>query len=102
MNKGLFYQELVNKINQTLGRKTVSTEKIKSLMKEAKRVRRTQGTIGLLSFASQIPYQLFTPQEVDRLKQSPYWAEFSYKLVDSLVYEGVITPTESRMLKRYV
>ncbi|TCS93097.1 hypothetical protein [Hazenella coriacea] len=102
MSKDSFYQDLVKKINQTLGRKAVSVEQIKSLMKEAKRVRKTQGTMGLLSFASQIPYRLFSPQEVEKLKQSPYWGEFSSKLIDLLVYEGVITPTEARMLKRYV
>jgi hypothetical protein len=100
VNRNQVYQDVVRTINQTLGRKAVSVEQLKSLVNQAKMIRRTKGVMALMSFASQLPYRLFTQQEIDQLQRSPRWSELSGKMIDLMVYEGVITPTEAGMLKR--
>lgn len=96
------YQDVARTINQTVGRKAVTVEQMKSLVKEAKVVRRTQGVMGLWAFASQIPYRFFTEKEIEKLKQSPRWYELSSKMIDLMVQEKVITPMEAKMLKRHL
>ncbi|SEN15705.1 hypothetical protein [Lihuaxuella thermophila] len=100
MDKNQVYQDVVRTINQTVGRKAVTVEQIKSLVNQAKMIRRTRGVTGLMSFASQLPYRMFTQQEIERLQRSPRWYELSGKMIDLMVYEGVITPMEARMLKQ--
>ncbi|MBA4494748.1 hypothetical protein ACFO25_17450 [Paenactinomyces guangxiensis] len=102
MNNNHVYQVVARTINQTLGRKAVTVDQIKSLVSQAKMIRRRQGVMGLLAFSQQIPYRLFTQEEIERLKRSPRWYELSSKMIDLMVTEGVLTPAEAGMLKRSI
>jgi hypothetical protein len=102
MNSDTVYKNLVDTINQTVGRKAVSLKKIKTLVAEGKRIRKQYGLTGLWSYASQLPYHFFTKEEIKKLKESPRWNELSYKTIDAMVEEGVINPMEARMIKRSV
>ncbi|MBA4602410.1 hypothetical protein [Thermoactinomyces mirandus] len=97
-----FYRELAEEINRTVGRKAVSASKIKSLIRQAKQIRAVYGTAGLMSFARELPWRLFTPQEIERLQRSPRWPELSSKFVDAMVMEEVITPFEANMIRRFL
>lgn len=97
-----FYSDFVNVVNYTVGRKALTVEQLKQLIKEAKYIRRRYGLMELMSFASELPYRFFTQKEIDKLQRSPYYAEFSSRMIDYLVIEGVITPIEARLLKRYL
>jgi hypothetical protein len=97
-----FYVELAEEINRTVGRNAVSPQKIKSLIKQAKQIRRSYGKMGLWAFARELPWQIFTPREIDRLQRSPRWHELSNRFVDAMVMEGVITPFEANMIRRYL
>lgn len=95
-----FYRELADEINRTIGRKAISANKIKSVIRQAKQIRAAYGTAGLMSFARELPYRLFTPQELERLQRHPRWQELSSKFVDAMVMEGVITPFEANIIRR--
>lgn len=96
------YKETARTINKELGRKAVTPELLKKIVKNAKEVRRTRGTKGLLEYASDLPYSLFTEEEIEHLQQSPGYRVTVMKLIDLLVYERVINPFEAMLLKRYV
>ena len=98
--RNAFYEELAEEINRTVGRKAVSPGKIKSLIQQAKQIRRSYGKMGLWSFARELPWQICTPKEIDRLQRSPRWHELSNQFVDAMVMEGVITPFEANMIRR--
>ncbi|SMO46580.1 hypothetical protein [Melghirimyces algeriensis] len=100
--KKRFYRELCKNVNRILGRRAVTVDRIVRYVAEAKRIRRTKGTMDLIHFLTTLRERLFTPEEVKRLKQSSQYKEFSSRLLDLMVYEGVITVGESRMLKRMV
>jgi hypothetical protein len=102
MNSDTVYKNLVDTINQTVGRKAVSVKKIKTLVAEGKRIRKQYGLTGLWSYTLQFPYHFFTKEEIEKLKKSPRWNELSYKTIDAMVAEGVINPMEARMIKRSV
>jgi len=101
-NNLYFYRELVQTLNQTVGRQAVTVDQLLALIAEAKKIRKMQGPFGLMSFASELPYRFLTHQEVERIQQSPRWYEFSNKMIDLMVQEGVVTPFEATMLKRNV
>lgn len=100
--KRTLFKEVVQAVNQTLGRKAVTVERINQLVKETKRIRQARGTMALLQYLTHMKEQLFTPAELERLKKSPKQREFSFRMLDLLVHEHVITPREAQMLKRMV
>ncbi|MCH5584949.1 hypothetical protein MK805_08175 [Shimazuella sp. AN120528] len=102
MNREREYQEISDSINQLVGRKAVTSKKIKNVINEAKHIRKTQGTSGLLRFASALPYQFFTPKELDHIQATPQYRELSNRLIDLLVVEGVISSFEAMFLRRQV
>lgn len=102
MSKKALYQELTLKINKTLNRKAVSVEQIYAVVEKAKVVKKTKGTFGLFAFATKIPSHFFTDAEVEKLKKSPHWAEFSQKMIDLFVREGIISQSQASMAKRYL
>lgn len=102
MDKEAFYQSLAQNINQTLGRKAITAQKIDSIINYAKKVRRQQGVMGLWNFAAQLPLTLFTETEIERLKQSSQWETFTRKLIQVLIHERVISPFEAQMLYKYI
>ncbi|MGA8941934.1 MAG: hypothetical protein WB502_04360 [Thermoactinomyces sp.] len=95
-----FYRELADEINHTIGRKAISASKIKSLIRQAKQIRAAYGTAGLMSFARELPYRLFTHMELEQLQRHPRWRELLSKFVDAMVLEGVITPFEANIIRR--
>jgi hypothetical protein len=99
VSKTAFYRELVQEINQTVGREAVTTEQLKELVRQAKMIRRTQGLMGLLAFANQLPYRFLTPHEVQMIQRSPRYRELSRRTLQMLVMEGVITPFEANMVR---
>jgi hypothetical protein len=96
------YQEIADSINQLVGRQAVSSKKIKSIVKEAKYIRKTEGTAGLLRFATALPYQFFTPQELEYIQTTSQYRELSARLIDLLIAEGVISSFEAMFLRRQV
>lgn len=102
MSREREYQEIADSINSLVGRQAVTSKKIKNTIKEAKYIRRTQGTSGLLRFASALPYQFFTQQELDYIQTTPQYRELSNRLIDLLVAEGVISSFEAMFLRRQV
>lgn len=96
------YEELAQHINRMLGRKAVSARRIHGVVEQAKQVRRAGGVMALLHFSTELLHRLFTPEEVEKLKRSPRYREMSYKIIDLLVEEEVITRREAMMLKRAV
>ncbi|WP_044642572.1 hypothetical protein [Risungbinella massiliensis] len=96
------YKDTAKAINQELGRKAVSVEYLMKLVQEAKKVRRTRGTQGLIEFGSKLPTKLFSENEINKLQRSPQYRSTMSKMVDLLVYESVINPFEAMLLKRYI
>lgn len=96
------YEEAVQHINRILGRRAVSVKRIHRLIEQAKQVRRSGGVLALVHYSTELVHRLFTPGEVERLKQSPRYRELSHRLIDLLIEEGVITRQEAMMLKRTV
>ncbi|PTX61240.1 hypothetical protein C8P63_10734 [Melghirimyces profundicolus] len=102
MKEKAFYRELAKNVNQILGRKAVTSDRIVRAVGQAKYIRQTRGKMALIHYLHTLKERLFSESELERLKQSPRQREFSYGMLDILVYEKVITPAESRMLKRMV
>jgi hypothetical protein len=96
------YVDLARTINRTLGRKAVHPESIRQAVEEAKRIKRYGGTMELIHYATHLYETWFTPEEVEMLKQSPRKKELSYRLIDLLVLEKVLTPAQGMMFKRMV
>jgi hypothetical protein len=96
------YREVARTINQTVGRNAISADQLAGLVKEAKQVRKRRGSAGLMKYARELPYRFLTEEEVYKLKQSPRYRELSYKMIDLMVVEQVITPFEAMLLKRQV
>lgn len=105
MSKGYqdpLYQEVADLINSTTGRKAVSASRLQKLVLEAKYIRKTQGTMALMSFAQQLPYKFLSANEIETLKRSPKYREFSHRVIDLFVREGVISQFEAMMLRRSI
>jgi hypothetical protein len=102
MNLDTFYKNVVDTINQTVGRKAVSVNKIKTLVAEGKQIRKQYGLTRLWSYVLQLPNRFFTKGEIKKLMKSPRWNEFSHKTIAAMVEEGMIKPMEASMIKRYV
>jgi hypothetical protein len=100
--KNAIYAEAARQINQILGRKAVSVRRIHRLIEQAKQIRRSGGVLALLHFSTEMVHRLFTPEEVEMLKQSPRYREMSFQLIDLMVEEQVITRREAMILKRAV
>lgn len=96
------YQKLVDSINKMVGRQAVTSVKLKNLIKEAKTIRKTQGTSGLLRFASALPHQFFTQKEIDKIQKSPQWDVLSNKMIDLLVSENVVSPFEAVFMRKFL
>jgi hypothetical protein len=100
--KQLLYHDLARTINRTLGRTVVTVEGIHRTVEEAKRVRQTGGTMALLQYVNGLSERLFSPVDVEKLKQSPRRTELSNRMLDLLVLEKVLTPGQAMMLKGMV
>lgn len=100
-NKQLF-QELALKINKALNRKAVTVDQINGVVEKAKLVRKTKGSFGLFAYATKIPSHFFTEVEIEKLKNSPHWDEFSQKMINLFVREGIITQTQANMAKKFL
>jgi len=98
----VLYMDLARTINQTLGRKAIHPERIRQAVKEAKRIKRYGGTAELIHYATHLYETWFTPEEVEMLKRSPRKKELSYRMIDLLIMEKVLTPAQGMMLKRMV
>ncbi|TCP70647.1 hypothetical protein [Baia soyae] len=96
------YKEVSHLVNSTTGRKAVSASRLQKLVMEAKYVRRTQGTMGLMNYAQRLPYQFLSTNEIEMLRRSPKYREFSHRVIDLFVREGVISQFEAMMLRRAV
>ncbi|PTM59115.1 hypothetical protein [Desmospora activa] len=96
------YRELAQTVNRSLGRQAITTTLIEQTVAEAKKVRRLRGTWGLVKFLEGRMDRLFSSHEMEKLKLHPRRRELSYRMLDHLVAEGVMSPTESLMLKRMV
>lgn len=97
-----FYRQLAKQVNQTVGRKAISAEQIYHMVKKARRLRQQYGFRAVMQYAQELPYQMFRPQELHKLQQSPYWHEYCHAMIDLLIREHVLTPFEGRMARRYV
>ncbi|GGE16706.1 hypothetical protein GCM10011571_17980 [Marinithermofilum abyssi] len=100
--KQLLYHDFARTVNRTLGRTAVTVERIHRTVEEAKRVRQTGGTMALLQYVNGLSERLFSPVEVEKLKQSPRRTELSNRMLDLLVKEKVLTPSQAMMLKGMV
>ncbi|MBN2908282.1 hypothetical protein JQC72_01945 [Polycladomyces sp. WAk] len=98
----VLYMDLARTINQTLGRKAIHPERIRQAVEEAKRIKRYGGTAELIHYATHLYETWFTPEEVEMLKRSPRKKELSYRMIDLLILEKVLTPAQGMMLKRMV
>ena len=96
------YKEIADSINQLVNRQAVTPKKLMSIVREAKHIRKTQGTSGLLRFATALPYQFFTAKELEHIQSTPQYRELSNRLIDLLVAEGVISAFEAMFLRRQV
>lgn len=100
MGNQTLYREVEQAVNQALGRQAITTPMLKQTVAEAKKVRRLRGTWGVVKFLESRMERQFSPHEVEQLKLHPRRRELSYRMLDHLVAERVISPTESMMLKR--
>ncbi|SHE60351.1 hypothetical protein SAMN05444392_10233 [Seinonella peptonophila] len=97
-----YYQQLAERVNQRIGRRALTAEKIESIINRARRIRARHGVRALWNYASGLPYELFTEREINLLRQSPEWHAVSYELIDVLIQKGVITPWEAQFMKQYI
>ncbi|SDX99256.1 hypothetical protein [Thermoactinomyces sp. DSM 45892] len=100
--KDPLYRDVADLVNTTTGRRAVSASRLQKLVMEAKYVRKTQGTMGLMNYAQRLPYQFLSTNEIEMLRTSPRYREFSYRVIDLFVREGVISQFEAMMLRRAV
>jgi hypothetical protein len=98
----VLYVDLARAINETLGRKAIHPERIRQAVEEAKRIKRYGGTAELIHYATHLYETWFTPEEVEMLRRSPRRRELSYRMIDLLVRERVLTPTQGMMFKHMV
>jgi hypothetical protein len=96
------YREIVDGINQVVGRKAVTVDQLKRLVAEGRYIRQTQGMMALWHFAQGIPQRFLTEEETELLRQSPRYHELSQKTLNLLVKEGLLSSMEARMLRRYL
>ncbi|MBD1371397.1 hypothetical protein IC620_03390 [Hazenella sp. IB182357] len=99
MQQDQFIQEMVDKVNQTLGRSAIKRSDVKHVIVEAKRVRKQKGVFGLIGYASAIPKNYFSEQESEKLKNSRHWEPFMNGVLNLMVEEGVLSKMESKMMK---
>ncbi|MFC4076441.1 hypothetical protein [Salinithrix halophila] len=104
MNAGkkTLYREVAQTVNQALGRKAITPERIARTVEEAHGLRQRRGVFALLQYVNQLPNRYFTEEELEILKAHPRRRELTNRMLAHLVREGIITYTESMMLKRMV
>lgn len=96
------YREAANYVNSVIRRKAVTAHMFHQWVERAKRIKRTTGTMGLINHYKRLYKQVLSEREVEKLKNSPRKNEFSYRLIDVLIEEGVLSPTQAKWLKQYV
>lgn len=96
------YRETARYVNRVIRRKAVTAKMFHQWVEEAKRIKQTKGTMGLISHYKRLYKQVLTEQEVEKLKNSPRKKELSYKLIDVLIEEGVLSFAQAKWLKQYV
>ncbi|MCS1351376.1 hypothetical protein [Mechercharimyces sp. CAU 1602] len=99
-NADQLYKELVQIINQTVGRQAVTEQTLRQLMEEAREVKNTRGTMGLLQFSKSVSERLFTPAEREKLENSPYRKEYGSRIIDLMVAERIVTPIQGMWMKQ--
>lgn len=101
-NHQALYRETARYVNKIIRRKAVTPKMFHQWVEDAKRIKRTTGTMGLLSHYKRLYKQILTEHEIEKLKNSARKTELSYRLVDVLVEEGVLSATQAKWLKQYV
>lgn len=101
-NHQALYRETAKYVNSVVRRQVVTAKMFHEWVEEAKRVRQRAGMMGLISHYKKLYKQMLTDQEVEKLKRSPRKTELSYRLIDVLVEEGVLTANQAKWLKQYV
>lgn len=96
------YLSMVKIINQVTGRQAITIKKLQFMIRKAKAVRHSQGQFGLLLYGKEILQTLFLPREVEMLKRNRQYKPVISKLIQLLVIERVITPTEATKIKKYI
>lgn len=96
------YRETANYINSVIRRKAVTAHMFHQWVEQAKLIKQTSGTMGLVHHYKRLYKQVLSEREVEKLKNSARKNEFSYRLIDVLIEEGVLSPTQARWLKQYV
>lgn len=96
------YQQIADWVNQSLERKAISANQIVRIVQKAKSIRQQQGVWALWNFASQLPSNYFTEDEIEHLRQLPEWSIYAQQFIQQLIREGIITPWEAKMMERYI
>lgn len=101
-NHQALYREAANYVNSVIRRNAVTAHMFHQWVERAKRIKRTKGTMGLINHYKQLYKQVLSDREVELIKNSPRKKELSYRLIDVLIDEGVLSPTQAKWLKQYV
>lgn len=96
------YRETAKYVNKVVRRKAVSPRMFHQWVEEAKRIKMTTGTMGLIHHYKRLYKQVLTEREAEKLKHSARKTELSYRMIDVLIEEGVLSPTQAKWLKQYV
>lgn len=96
------YREIAKYVNKVVRRKAVTAQMFHQWVEEAKRIKVTTGTMGLINHYKRLYKQVLSEREVEMLKHSPRKIELSYRLIDVLIKEDVLSPTQAKWLKHYV
>lgn len=96
------YRETARYVNKVIRRKAITAKMIQRWVEDAKRIKQTKGTVGLVSHYKRLYKQVLTEQEIERLKHSARKTELSFRLIDVLVEEKVLTAVQAKWAKQYV
>lgn len=96
------YREVAQYVNRIIGRKAVTAKMLHQWVEDAKIIKRSRGTFALITHYHRLYKQMLSEEEVEQLKRSPRKTELSYRMIDVLVREGVLSPAQAKMLKQYV
>ncbi|WP_054949931.1 hypothetical protein [Numidum massiliense] len=96
------YKEIASYINRVVGRRVVTPMLFHEWVEEAKVIKRRRGTLALVSHYRRLYKQYVTEEEEEVLKRSRRKNELSFKMIDVLIAEGVLSLTQANLLKQYV
>lgn len=101
-NYQALYRESARYVNRVIGRKAITAKMFHQWVEDAKRIKQTKGTMGLMSHYKRLYKQILTEDEIEKLKNSARTTGLSFRLIDVLVEEGVLSTTQAKWLKQYV